>query len=222
MAKPDQVKTYSGLARGYDIDEKLMLLAGIRMGRYRKLAVEELHLKPGDTVIDLGCGTGLNLSMLEKAVGPTGRIIGVDITEAMLAEAEKKIRKNGWNNVEFVNSDMSEYEFPEADGILSTCAITLVPGYDAVIRKGAVALKAGGRFAIMDFKKPKWPGWLIRLAARLLVEPFGGTLEMASRHPWESLKRYLKPVSFRELYFGGMYVAVGEKKGRRDGQPAGV
>ncbi|MEW6721936.1 MAG: methyltransferase domain-containing protein [Candidatus Micrarchaeota archaeon] len=218
MAEKDQVKIYSGLARNYDIDEKLLLLAGLRLGHYRRLAAGELRLRPGATVIDLGCGTGLNFPMLEQAVGPRGRIIGVDITKAMLGEAEKRVRRNGWKNVELVRSDMAGYEFPEADGILSTCAITLVPEYDDVIRKGSQALKPGGRFVILDFKKPEWPGWLVGLAARLLVEPFGGDIGMASRHPWESLGRHLRLKAFREFYFGGMYIATGEKPrtGRRN------
>ena len=184
MAKADIVKTYGRLARNYDLEEKLLLLVGVRFASYRKESVKQLNLKPGDTVIELGCGTGLNIPLLQKAVGPGGRIIGVDMTKGMLREAEKKVQRNGWKNVELVESDMAEYRFPKADGIFSTCAITLVPEYDDIIRKGSEALKKGGRFVIMDFKKPPWPMWLVKIAARLLVEPFGGTLEMASRHPW--------------------------------------
>ncbi len=205
------VKTYSGLARNYDLDEKLLLFAGIRLGRYRKDAVKELNLRKGDTVVDLGCGTGLNFKYIQDAIGPEGKIIGVDITRAMLDEAEKRITKNNWKNVELVCSDMSKFEIPETDAVISTCAITLVPGFAEVIRNASNSLRPGGRFAILDFKKPKWPMWIIRIAARLFIEPFGGSLEMGNRHPWVQLEEQLKKVLFREYYFGGMYLAVGEK-----------
>ena len=206
-------RIYGKRASHYDLYSKLFPLIGFRMNSYRKSAIAELNLKPGDTVVDLACGTGLNFPYLQKAVGKEGRIIGVDISDAMLLEAGKKIKENGWSNMELVNCDVAEYKFPkDIDCIISTYAITLVPQYDDVIRKGAAALKMKGRFVILDFKKPKnWPSWLVRLAINLLVAPFGGSLEMAERHPWESIEKNLNVVSFREYYFGSVYAVCGEK-----------
>lgn len=207
-----QLRVLYGLrARHYDRSLRLYALAGFRLEWYRRLAVESLDLRPGDTVIDLACGTGLNFPYMRAAVGETGRVIGVDLTEAMLDQARRRVAANGWSNVELIQSDLASYSFPaEAAGILSTYAITLVPEYDDVIRRGAAALRARGHLAVLDFKRPThWPEWLIRLGA-WIYKPYGVSLELADRHPWESVEHYLRPVEFREFYFGGLYLSVGE------------
>ncbi len=203
---------YGRLAGRYDFSLNFYRLAGFRLAWYRRLAVESLALHPGDTVIDLACGTGLNFHSLYQAVGEEGRIIGVDLTEGMLEQARRRAAANGWSNLELVRSDLAEYSFPDrVAGILSTYAITLVPEFDAVIRRGAEALQPAGRLAVLDFKKPdRWPEWLIRLGA-WAYKPYGVTLDLAGRHPWESIRHYLHQVLFREFYFGGLYLAAGEK-----------
>lgn len=154
---------YRKRAKLYDFSANAYYLLGFREFAYRKIGVEALNLKKGDTVVEIGCGTGLNFSLLRKEVGPKGNIIGVDLTPEMLEEANKRIRRNGWQNVTLVQSDAAVYPFPEhLDGILSTFAITLVPEYERIIQKGAAALSPDARFVIVDFKKPdKWPMWMI-------------------------------------------------------------
>jgi demethylmenaquinone methyltransferase/2-methoxy-6-polyprenyl-1,4-benzoquinol methylase len=98
---------------------------------------------------------------------------------------------HGWSNIELVKSDAANYVFPSSvDGILSTFALTLVAEFDEAIRNGALALQLGKRFVILDFKRPS--GWFMDKAAPLLAKfltgPFGGTIEMASRKPWQSLE----------------------------------
>jgi demethylmenaquinone methyltransferase/2-methoxy-6-polyprenyl-1,4-benzoquinol methylase len=129
----------------------------------------------------------------------------------MLEEADKRIRRNGWQNVILIQNDAAEYQFPEhIDGIISTFALTLVPEYDKIIQKGAAALSPNARFVIVDFKKPdKWPMWIIKLFV-MLTRPFGVSLDIANRHPWDSVARYMTVVEFRELYFGALYLCVGE------------
>ena len=138
----------------------------------------------------------------------------MDLTDAMLDEATSRIAAHGWSNVELVKSDAATYVFPRAvDGILTTFALTLVPEFDEVVRKGAEALEPGKRFVLLDFKRPS--GWFMNkaapLLAMLLTGPFGGTLEMASRKPWQSLDKHLALIQFTNLYLGGAYIAVGEK-----------
>ena len=202
---------YRKRAKRYDFNANAYYLLGIREFAYRKIGVEALKLKKGDTVIEIGCGTGLNFSLLRKKVGPDGNIIGVDLTPEMLEKADKRIRRNGWKNVTLVQSDAAEYLFPEhIDGIISTFAITLVPEYDRVIQKGAAALSPNARFVIVDFKKPdRWPMWMIKLFV-ILTRPFGVSLDIADRHPWKSVARYMTLVGFRELYLGALYLCVGE------------
>jgi ubiquinone/menaquinone biosynthesis C-methylase UbiE len=208
------ISLYRKRAKWYDWTTLCLYFAGFRHWAYRKRAIQSLALEPGDRVVDLGCGTGLNFSLLQEKVGMRGKIIGVDHTDAMLDAAKARIAANGWSNVELVKSDAAGYVFhPCMDGILSTFALTLVPEFDAVVRKGAVALRPGKRFVILDFKRPS--SWFLNKAAPLLAAaltgPFGGTIEMASRKPWLSLEKDLALIQFTSLYLGGAYIAVGEK-----------
>lgn len=204
---------YRRRAQRYDLTILVYRLAGFQIDQYRRDTVAALALQPGDTVVELGCGTGLNFPLLENAIGPQGRLIGVDLTDAMLVQAQKRVRTEGWQNVELVQIDLTRFDFPrDVAAILSTLAITLVPEYDKIIRTGAEALKPGGRLAVMDFKRPDgWPEWLVRFAA-WLNKPYGVSLELENRHPWESINRYLTPVLFREYYAGALYLAAGESK----------
>jgi ubiquinone/menaquinone biosynthesis C-methylase UbiE len=197
-------------ARHYDFSLGLYALAGFRLEWYRSLATKSLDLKAGDTVVDLACGTGLNFPYLKRTIGPSGRIIGVDLTVEMLDAAQRQITAHGWQNIELVQSDLAAYSFPASvGGVVSTYAITLVPEYDDVIRRAAAALRPGGRLAVLDFKRPEhWPEWLVRLGA-WAYKPYGVSLDLAVRHPWESVDRYLRRVVYREFYHGGLYLCVG-------------
>jgi ubiquinone/menaquinone biosynthesis C-methylase UbiE len=211
LDKKSIVLLYRRRAKLYDFSANAYYLLGFREFAYRKIGIKALNLKKGDTVVEIGCGTGLNFNLLRKQVGPKGNIIGVDLTPEMLEEADKRIRHNGWQNVTLVQSDAAEYQFTEQiDGIISTFAITLVPEYDGIIQNGAAALSPNARFVVVDFKKPdKWPMWIIKLFV-ILTRPFGISLDIADRHPWESVARYMTVVEFRELYFGALYLCVGK------------
>jgi demethylmenaquinone methyltransferase/2-methoxy-6-polyprenyl-1,4-benzoquinol methylase len=212
ISKPEWRSLYRRWAPYYDAGLWLYALVGYRMSRYRHRAIRGLALRPGDTVVDLGCGTGVNFAHLYEAVGPEGRIIGVDLTDAMLDQARARARRAGWKDVELVEADLAEYAFPaDVDGVLSTFAVAVVPEYDDVIRRGAGALRSGGRMALCGMKRPGgWPEWLLRLGA-WVQRPFGVRLEYAEHRPWASLQRYLHEVSYEEQYFGANYVSVGEK-----------
>ena len=208
---------YQKIAKNYDfLGEYLFctIFSPFGYGSYRQKAIASLDLQPGDTVIDLCCGTGLNFPLLQKAIGSEGKIIGVDLTEAMLTQAQKRVEKNGWSNVELVQGDVTLYQFPtDVDGIISTWGITLVPECDRAIQNGSQALSPGKRWVILDFKIPdNWLAMFAPLLSFLFIRPFGGSLSMASRHPWESLDKYLQNISFTELLLGFAYIAVGEKK----------
>ena len=111
-------------------------------------------------MIDMCCGTGLNFPLIEEAIGPGGRIVGVDLTDAMLARAQDRIEANGWSNVSLVQADAAGFDFPaEVDAILSTYALTQVPECAEVIAHGAAALSGGGRWAVLDLKVPDQHAW---------------------------------------------------------------
>lgn len=207
---------YRKRAKSYDLSANLYYLIGFREYAYRKKAVRALRLHPGDTVVEVGCGTGLNFPLIQREIGPSGRLIGVDLTDEMLKRAGKRVLREGWKNVELVFGDAAQYEFPpEVNGILSTFALTLVPEYDRIIGNGARALAPGGRWVILDLKKPNgWPMFLVRFGA-WITKPFGVTLEMADRRPWESVNRYLENTSFEGLYGGFAYISTGTAAGRK-------
>jgi demethylmenaquinone methyltransferase/2-methoxy-6-polyprenyl-1,4-benzoquinol methylase len=208
------ISLYRARSKSYDFSARLFPLVGFRQNAYRKLAVHALHLQPGDTVVDIGCGTGLSFPLMEQAIGPTGKIIGVDLTDTMLDCARKRIVSEGWTNVELVQSDAASFAFPaNVSAIISAFALTLVPEFDIVVCKGSEALIPGGRWVVLDFKLPETR--LARLApllALLLIRPFGGTLAMSRRHPWESLRKYLDHVVVKNVFGGFAYVASGERK----------
>ena len=116
LTRSQIVEVYRRRASRYDWTSKLYWLLGFRERRYRRLTVEGLRLSPGDTVVDVACGTGLNFPLLEEKVGPTGRIVGVDLTDAMLEKARERVDREGWQNVELVRSDAAEYDFPPGLG----------------------------------------------------------------------------------------------------------
>ena len=203
---------YAKRAALYDLTANTYYLLGFREFAYRKAAIRALNLRRGDTVVEIGCGTGLNFSGLIDRIGPEGKLIGVDLTPEMLHGAANRVRRNSWSNVELISQDAAAYLFPERlDGILSTFALTLIPEYDQIVRNGVAALGPGKRFVILDFKEPEhWPSWLIQFFVTI-TRPFGVSLDLTTRHPWESLTRYAASVEFRTLYFGAVYLCVGEK-----------
>lgn len=203
---------YRKRARRYDLSVQIFRLFGFEMNRYRKETIASLGLRPGNVVVELGCGTGLNFQYVQRQIGPSGKLIGVDLTDSMLDVARLRVARERWTNVELLQADIADWEMPrDVDGMYSTLALTLVPEYDKVIEKASRSLRAGGRLAVFDMKVPEtWPGWLVRLAA-WMNKPFGVSLDLGDRHPWESIRQYLTELEFREYYFGALYFCVGEK-----------
>ena len=210
LSKTEIVQVYRRRARRYNFTAQLYYLMGFREWAYRRKAVKALALKRGDTVVEIGCGTGLNFRLFEDAVGAEGRIIGVDMTDRMLEGAREAARANHWENVDLTLSDATSYRFPRGvQGVISTFAITLIPEYEDIIRNAAEALEPEGRMVILDFKMPS--GWLRRLAPLLafLTRPFAVTLDLGGRRPWEAMQKYFTRVSVQEYFGGATYIAVG-------------
>ncbi|NIP58969.1 MAG: methyltransferase domain-containing protein, partial [Gemmatimonadetes bacterium] len=99
LTKPELTDLYRRRAPRYDLSANLYYLLGFREWAYRKKAIRALRLEPGDTVVEIGCGTGLNFGLLREAVGPEGRVVGVDMTTAMLEEARERVDREAWDNV---------------------------------------------------------------------------------------------------------------------------
>lgn len=203
------VTVYDRLAPNYDWSARLLDRLGFGYERLRREAIDALGLQPGDLVVEIGCGTGANFAYLEELIGPNGRIIGVDLSAGMLDKARERIDANGWTNIGLVQSPAADFQFPEdgVDAVLSTFALTLEPEYDATIARIAQALRPGRRFATADLKLAS--GWrLIFLPPLLLItRPFAVSLKLASRHPWEAMRRHLTDLAITEHFGGYLYVA---------------
>lgn len=203
-------RLYRRLAPIYDLAVSPYRLLGLT--RRREQAVEALRLAPGDTVLDLCCGTGLNFAPLQRAVGPSGRIIGVDLSEAMLRRARERTRRRGWENVDLVVADVASFAIPCVDGVLATFALEMVPDYDDVIARVAEALPEGGRLALLGLEHPEgWPEWLIRLGV-LLNRPFGVRRAYAELQPWTAARWHLKEILHEEFLAGAAYLSVAERR----------
>jgi ubiquinone/menaquinone biosynthesis C-methylase UbiE len=208
------IGTYRRKAKHYDLTSRFYPAPGYPQRAHRLRAVQALGLRPGDSVVDIACGTGLNFSLIERFIGPEGRIVGVDLTDAMLAQAQRRIEAHGWSNVSLVQADAAEFDFPsEVDAILSTWALTQVPECGDVIAHGAAALSGGGRWVVLDLKAPdNAPRWLAQFGTAV-VRPFGSIDEWIGRRPWEAIRaamqETLADVSWTELVFGTAFLAAG-------------
>jgi len=201
---------YEKRAPLYDFTANLYYLVGYREMHYRRMAVECLDVRPGQTVIELCCGTGINFDLLQRKVGPSGRIIGVDMTRGMLDQARRRVTRRGWSNVELIESDAADYRFPETvDRVISTFALSLSPRYADIIRNARRALRPGGSLALLDLKAPDRAGPMTIRAAALVARPFAVTPDLADRSAWDVVERDFDEFSYQEFYFGFTYLAVG-------------
>lgn len=130
--------------QGYNADADLGLGCG--------LPTQFARIKPGDTVIDLGSGAGNDCFVARHEVGQTGKVIGVDFTEAMIEKARKNAERLGLNNVEFRLGDIEDMPVSDgvADVVVSNCVLNLVPDKQKVISEIYRVLKPGGHFSISD------------------------------------------------------------------------
>ncbi len=151
------------------------VLASLGCGNPTALA----ELKPGETVLDLGSGGGIDVLLSAKRVGPTGKAYGLDMTDEMLALAEENKRKSGLTNVEFLQGEIEKIPLPDnsVDVIISNCVINLSGDKDRVFKEAFRVLKPGGRFAVSDVVVRGEVPVEVRKSIELWVGCIAGALE---------------------------------------------
>jgi len=173
--RPDPITSnlYDAVQTGQIPEEAL--LASLGCGNPTALA----ELKPGETVLDLGSGGGIDVLLSARRVGPTGKAYGLDMTDEMLALAQENQRKAGVQNVEFLRGEIESIPLPDnsVDVIISNCVINLSADKDRVLREAFRVLKPGGRFAVSDIVVRGEVPHEIRKSVELWVGCMAGALE---------------------------------------------
>ena len=172
----------------------------------RREAVERLSLRPGEKVLEVGCGTGRNFPYLSEAVGKTGRVYGVDLSPGMLRNGRALCARSGLANIELTQGDAADFMAPvPLDAVFFSFSYNTMPHHLTVLRRAWNALRPGGRLVIMDAKLP--PG----LAGRLIL-PFSLWLMKRTLlgnpyiRPWEDLRQLGVNFARDEFLFGSYYI----------------
>ncbi|MCI0402660.1 MAG: methyltransferase domain-containing protein [Acidobacteria bacterium] len=205
---PDYIRRrYSRLAAFYPVFELVFWLPpGIR-----RRAVARLELKPGDLVLEVGCGTGRNFPHLIRAVGADGQVCGVDFTPAMLSVARKQCAQHGWQNVTLLEGDAASLQLPQpVDAVLFSLSYAVMPNHREVLREVWKHLRPGAHLVVLDAKSPR--GLLGRV-----TRPLGTLVSRASvlgnpdRRPWEDLREFTNLIAVEEELMGMYYICRGTK-----------
>jgi ubiquinone/menaquinone biosynthesis C-methylase UbiE len=170
----------------------------------RRLAVKHLCLRDGDRALEIGCGTGISLNYLARAVGPDGSVYGVDLSPGMLRRARTRCRSR--RNVELYECDAADFIAPAPlDGVLFSLSYNTIPHHRTVLRRAWEALRPGGCLVIMDARLPTGVSakWLLPFGLWLMKHTMLGNPLI---EPWKELGALCEHLEFKHYLFGAYYI----------------
>lgn len=196
---------YNRWARLYD---HVATAPGVRS--WRAAATETLALSPGETVVDMGCGTGANFPHLRERVGSAGQVVGIDVVPGMLAGAQARIRREGWNGVHAVRGDATRPPVGEVEAVLSTFLIGMLPDPKTAVRTWLGQVRPGGRVTLLNAVRSNRPlAAPLNLAFRGFVRATAPGNRLRLRSPAKSLEERWHAA--REALFEGTVDQVDRK-----------
>lgn len=183
------------LAFGYSAEELATLPLGTNLGLSCGNPQALAALRPGEVVLDLGSGAGFDALLAAKKVHPGGRVIGVDMTEAMLTKARANASSLGCTNVEFRPGDIEQLPVDDKsiDVVLSNCVLNLCPDKDRAFREILRVLKSGGRLCVSDMAWKQGPSLEVRRDLEAIVGCIGGALVLSD------YEQRLRQAGFRDV-----------------------
>ena len=207
------LRRYEWLARAYDLTSgEPVYRAG------RRLGIDALRLRPGQCVLDVGCGTGLNFPLLAERVGAYGLVIGVDSSPGMLEQARARVARAGWDNVRLIEADATTLDLVRVrkeaggpvDAALATYALSLMPAWPSAWRRMLELVRPGGRLAVVDLQRPDGPAIALTPLARLATFLGGADIDA---HPWTAVESDCTGVTAARAWGGHLQVRVGARRG---------
>jgi ubiquinone/menaquinone biosynthesis C-methylase UbiE len=177
----------------------------------RRRAVDRLGLAPGGLVLEIGCGSGANLDYLVRAIGPSGLVVGVDLSPDMIAAAQVRVQRHGWSNVRLVESAAENLQLSERFDALLLFAMHDVLTSAAAIERSLAHLKPGGRVvAVSPVLAEHPPGRLLNPAVAAVFRRFS-VAQTDRECPWRLLAESLPGLQVERLDPGILFLASGQK-----------
>ena len=179
--------------------------------RWRELLVDKLPVKSGDTVLDVGCGTGLCLPLLQHKLGRTGSVVGIDASEQMLAVAARRCTDNNWDNVRLVASPVDTAPLDTTADAALFCAVHDILQSPSALLNIVEHLRPGAAVAAAGGKRPGPWLWPLQPWVEVLHAPYIDDFTGFDR-PWDRLATHVPDLQVHELAFGAGYLALGHTR----------
>ena len=176
--------------------------------RGREVGIEALALRPGDRVLDVGCGTGLNFSLLSQAIGTSGSIVGIDASASMLEQAQNRIDSAGWKNVTLIKADagvLADAVDGPFDAVIFTYSLSIIDDWKQAWTSAKSVLRSGGKICVVDLAAAE--GWGRIFAPLIRFACFTGGVQ-SDRKVWQLVEQQGKAPFSQSLRSGHIRVAV--------------